>query len=92
MELKYRLFLEALDAYFRNEKVNWEFEISMDTWKALFDLAEMHKVQPLVFESVYDCPAIQTMDARFLEMMKRRGIAVMMHQVKKSPKICQLKI
>ena len=90
MELKYRLFLEALDAYFRNEKVNWDFEISMDTWKALFDLAEMHKVQPLVFESVYDCPAIQTMDARFLEMMKRRGIAVMMHQVKKTAKFLEL--
>ena len=90
MELKYQLFLEALTAYFRNEKVNWDFEISMDDWRDLFALAEVHKVHPLVFEAVYDCPAIQQIDEKFLDAMKRRGISVMMLQVRRTNNFLQL--
>lgn len=90
MELTYRLFLEALGAYFKSEKVSWDFEISMDTWKELFQLAEVHKVQPLLFEAVYDYPTIQVVDSKFLDSMKHRGIAVMLHQVKKTAKFLEL--
>lgn len=84
MELKYRLFLEALRAYFKTEKIDWDFEISMDTWKELFALAEQQKVQPLIFEAVYDCPAIRSMDVEFLNAMKRRGMSVMLLQVQRT--------
>ena len=90
MELKYQLFLEALGAYFKSEKVNWDFEISMDLWKELFALAEVHKVHPLIFEAVYDCLAIEKMDKAFLDAMKRRGISIMMHQVQKTAKFLKL--
>lgn len=90
MELKYKLFLDALRAYLKNERVNWDFEISMDVWRSLFVLATVHKVQPLVFEAVYDCPATQHMDTKFLDAMKSQGVGVMMHQVRRTSKFLEM--
>ena len=53
----YDLFLQALNASLKNEKVTWEQEMSPEEWISLFQLAETHHVLPMIFEVVYACPA-----------------------------------
>ena len=90
MKLEDRLFLEALRASLINEKVNWNFEISMETWQAIFALAEAHKVLPLIFEAVYACPAVKCADEKFFSVMKRRCVSIMVLQIQKTAEFLKL--
>lgn len=84
------LFLEALKAALRNEKVTWEQELSPEQWKTLFDLAREHKVLPLVFEAVYACPAARRADAAYFQELKRSVIRQVMVQAMKTEEFLAL--
>lgn len=84
------LFLEALGASLRNEKVAWEQELTMEQWKQLFDLAQEHKVLPLIFEAVYGCPAAKKADAGYFQTLKRTVIRQVMVQTIKTEEFLSL--
>ena len=90
MELHEKLFLEALGASLINEKIYWDFEISMEVWQKIFALAEAHKVLPLIFETVYDCPAAKAADEKFFAAAKRRSVSVMVLQIQKTSELFKL--
>lgn len=53
-----QLFLEAIKASIHEESVSWDC-IRPDEWSLLMKLAAAHKLQPLVLNAVYNCPAAQ---------------------------------
>ncbi len=57
MEKVNELFLQALKASLENRQVPWEEELTSEEWAALFKLADMHHVLPMIYEAVYHCPA-----------------------------------
>lgn len=90
MKLHENLFMEALAASLNNQKVTWDFEISQDTWVQLFELSREQKVLPLIFEAVYSCPAISSLNAAFFQRIKHLCIGKMMSQAQKTAEFLRI--
>lgn len=58
-----QLFLEAVKASLHAQGVAWE-HVSCEEWSMLMKLAAAHKLQPLVLNAVYHCPAAQKWEQR----------------------------
>ena len=56
-----QLFLEAIKAAIHEESVCWDC-VRPEEWLLLMKLAAAHKLQPLVLNSGYSCPAAQKWD------------------------------
>lgn len=77
------LFLDALKAALKNEKVAWENGMEPGEWIALFNLAEAHHVLPMIYEAVYNCPAAQNIAPQFFSPYKSRTVqAVTLQTIK----------
>lgn len=63
MDVKNARFMEALKASLESRKVAWEAELSRQEWMELFQLAQAHHVLPMIYETVYACPAARRADA-----------------------------
>ncbi len=60
MEKIQLLFLEALRAAVRRETVTWQV-LTKEEWVALFRMAQIHRVLPMVYQAVYDSTAAGSM-------------------------------
>ena len=58
-----QLLLQAVSASLRGRSVTWE-DVSEDEWSEMMRLATQHKILPLVFSAVCDCPAAEQWDAK----------------------------
>lgn len=85
-----QLFLEALAAGLRGERVQWENSLSAEDWAALFQLAQAHHVLPMIFEAVYACPAARCADARLMLLAKRQTMQSVMMQAMKTGELLAL--
>ena len=54
MEAVQELFLQAMRASLENKKVTWEAELETEQWVALFQMAEIHNVLPLIYDAYTD--------------------------------------
>lgn len=79
-----QLFLEALGASLRGERVRWEMELTAKDWAELFQLAHVHQVLPMIYEAVYACPAARTADPRMMMVCKRQTLQGVMMQAMKT--------
>ena len=61
METYNQLFLQALKAALEGKQVQWNMDISGEDWLALMNQACLHKVLPMIYDAVYDCPAAESM-------------------------------
>ena len=78
------LFLTALRAGLRQERVNWEQPMETERWAALFQLAAEHKVLPMIYEAVYACPSAKAADARLFAAYKQQTVLAVMQQTRKT--------
>lgn len=77
-----QMLLEALKSSLTSKKVSWE-EVSSEEWNRLFIMAQKHQVLPLVYESVYDCPAAKNGDPELFRVWKSQVIhSVMIQSIK----------
>lgn len=83
MNDSYKFFLEALKASLNNESVQWD-TITADKWQEVFRLAGKHTVLPLIFESVYQCPAISSLPPQLVMTMKRQVVQEVTKQAMKT--------
>lgn len=79
MELQTRL-LEALNACLHGQTVGWKDEISQPEWESLLRLAEVHRVLPLIYEAVYDCPAFRSAPQSIRAWARQRTVHEVMGQ------------
>ena len=84
------LFLEALAASLRGERVQWENPLEAQDWAALFQLAQAHHVLPMIFEAVYACPAAKGADAQLMLLAKRQTMQSVMMQAMKTGELLAL--
>ena len=56
MENKDRLFLEALRASLKREKITWDEPLSEAEWTSLFSLASRQMLMPLIFDTIAGSP------------------------------------
>ena len=84
------LFLTALRAGLRQERVNWEQPMETERWAALFQLAAEHKVLPMIYEAVYACPGARAADARLLVAYKQQTVMAVMQQTRKTSEFLAL--
>lgn len=78
------LFLQALGASLRGERVHWEMELTTQDWNELFSLAQAHQVLPMIFEAAYACPAARCADPRLMMAVKRQTMHSVMMQAMKT--------
>lgn len=85
-----KLFLEALGASLRGERVAWDAPMSTQAWNDLFQLAHAHHVLPMIFEAVYACPAARCADAQLMQLVKRQTMQSVMMQAMKTGELLAL--
>ena len=84
------LFLQALKASLENKKVQWEMLLQPQDWLELFKMAEEHRVLPLIYEAVYDCPAAQDTEKQVFTHYKRTTMQTVMLQTRKTAEFLSL--
>ena len=68
-----RLFLQAVAAAIRDQKVSWRGGVSSGEWQELLALALRHKLFPVVLEAVYDCGAFHTLPQRERKLYQKQA-------------------
>lgn len=90
MDVKKDMFLPALKAALKNEKVSWNEEAESKDWDELFKVAAAHKVLPLIYEAVYDCPSVRKTDPKVLTSAKQQAVRSVMLQAMKTNEFLEL--
>lgn len=78
-----QLFLESISAALCGENVSWT-DVSEENWSELMSLSVAHKLQPLVFNSVFDCLAAENWSG--FSAQKRLSKSQMLTQTLKTTK------
>lgn len=86
----YELFLEALKASMKNEKITWSFEITGHQWQQLFQLSAIHHVLPMIESAVHDCPAILNADRDTLLFYRKMAARCAVMQTVKTREFLEL--
>lgn len=76
--------LEALCCFLNGIKVTWEEEMSAEDWRNLFSLCLYHRVLPMVFETVYCCPAFRSLPPQEAQAVKGQVIRQVLIQNRKT--------
>lgn len=82
--------LEALRCFLNGEKVMWEDGLSGEDWQMLFRLCQHHQILPMIYDTVYACPAFQTCPQETVQMIKTQVIRQVMVQSRKTEEFLQL--
>lgn len=90
MKKVYTLFLQAVAAAMKNEKVDWQEELSQQEWEELLKLAEAHRVLPMVYQTVYDCPAAKTADPQVMAYFRTCSVQMVVLQTRKTAEFLPL--
>ncbi|MDD6212403.1 MAG: nucleotidyltransferase family protein [Clostridiales bacterium] len=90
MDIKRDCFLPALKAALKNERVSWTEELESQDWAELFRIAAEHKVLPLIYQAVYDCPAARKMEPQVFMSAKQQTIRSVMLQTMKTNEFLDL--
>ena len=81
-------FLSALRAALNNQTVSWE-SVSPADWRALFQLAQQHRVGPMIYEAVYHCPAAKRVP-ELMRAWKRQTMQQVLVQTQKTTEFLRL--
>ena len=82
--------LEALRCFLNGEKVMWEDGLSADDWAGLFRLCQHHQILPMIYDTVYACPAFASCPPDLVQMIKGQVIRQVMTQSRKTEEFLQL--
>lgn len=82
--------LEALRCFLNGEKVTWEDGLTAQDWSDLFRLCQHHQILPIIYDTVYACPAFATCLPQLVQMIKGQVIRQVMTQSRKTEEFLQL--
>ena len=85
-----RLFLDAIGAALKNEKVTWDQEIPQEDWVKLFEFASIHRMLPMVYQTVVNCPAMQQSDRSLFSHFRMVAIQMVAIQTQKTAEFLPL--
>lgn len=85
------LFLEALKASLNNTTVNWSSaDVSPAEINQLYQLANIHQIQPMIFEATFRSEAVQLLGPQFTAFQKHNIIRVVAAQTMKTAEFQEL--
>ena len=84
------LLIQALAAALRGERVDWQEELSPQVWQAFFAQAREQKVLPLVFNSIYTCPAYLALPEQGRGQLKQEVTRAVIGQTMRTAAVGQL--
>lgn len=84
------LFLQALCASLEKRTVDWEDTLTPEQWNALFHLASVHHVLPLIYEAVVRSDAARQADPQLMTAVKRQSMQLVMLQTRKTSAFLKL--
>lgn len=90
MNARNERMLEAIRCFLNGKKVEWQEDITEEEWMELFGLSQQHQVLPMVYETVYSCPAFRTVSAEQNQILKRQVIRQVMIQSRKTEEFLAL--
>ena len=90
MDVKKDLFLPALKAALKNEKLSWTVDLFPKDWSTLFHISSIHQVLPMIYETVYDSPAAQRTVPQIFTTAKQQTIRSVMLQAMKTNEFLSL--
>ena len=90
MNARSERMLEAIRCFLNGKKAEWQEDISEAEWMELFGLSQQHQVLPMVYETVYSCPAFRTVSAEQNQILKRQVIRQVMVQSRKTEEFLAL--
>ncbi|MDO4622103.1 MAG: nucleotidyltransferase family protein [Eubacteriales bacterium] len=79
-----QLFLEAFKASLENRIVDWTEEISAAEWTEFFQLADKHRVLPMIYGAVYAAPSFQNCSAVFRRRQRTWALRQTVRQTEKT--------
>lgn len=82
--------LEALRCFLNGDKVTWEDGLSAEDWAELFRLCQHHQILPMIYDTVYACPAFAACPPDLVQMIKGQVIRQVMTQSRKTEEFLQL--
>lgn len=82
--------LEAFRCFLNGEKVLWEDSMSEEDWLDLFRLSQHHQILPMIYETVYTCPAFASCPPEMVQMLKGQVIRQVMTQSRKTEEFLEL--
>lgn len=90
MERVHQLFLETLKASLRDEVVCWGDDVDARELQQILELAMEHHVLPMIFESVYTCPAAARVDPGLFSACRHSTVQAVMTQAVKTEEFLEL--
>ena len=90
MERREQLFLEAMKAALEDRPVEWDRQVAAVEIKQVLELAQMHHVLPMIFESVYSCPAAADLDPGLVGECRKATLQAVMGQTVKTEEFLEL--
>ena len=82
--------LEVLRCFLNGDKVTWEDGLSAEDWAELFRLCQHHQILPMIYDTVYACPAFAACPPELVQMIKGQVIRQVMTQSRKTEEFLQL--
>ena len=76
--------LEALRCFLNGMKVNWEDGMTAEDWAEFFRLCQYHQILPMIYETVYECPAFGTFPTQAGQAVRHQMIRQVMVQSRKT--------
>lgn len=84
MNSQSKLLLQALSAALENGKVDWDESVSQEELVAVLELAESHRMLPMIFQAVYDSPCARSADPAVLRHYRLCAMQMVVLQTRKS--------
>lgn len=84
MEAQYKLFLQAIRSALQNQPLDNRIKADAKQMQALLELAQAHHVLPMIFEAVHQHPAMEALDADWVEKLRGATIHTVMAQAVKT--------
>lgn len=76
--------LEALRCFLNGMKVTWEDGMSAGDWRSFFRLCQYHQILPMIYDTVYGCPAFAAFPQQEMQAVKGQVIRQVMVQSRKT--------
>lgn len=82
--------LEALRCFQNGEKAAWKDGFIAEDWREFFRLCQYHQILPMIYDTVYECPAFAAFPQQEIQVVKREVIRQVMIQSRRTEEFLML--
>lgn len=79
-----RYFLNSLHCFMKADAKMEPVDFTMEQWKDLYRIADMHHVVPMVHEAICKAESFQTADTQVRSVFKKRSLSILIMQTQKT--------